>query len=262
MDYADVVVQGLRETLHRPLGYIDENDEKYGKPPLDPNFERYDPNKPADVLFNRPPAPEPTMGDWLAWRQREERKRYGEELWHDAIGRIRARQFPTRRDIGKQYGKSSSWASQLVSLMVQQRVFSAGDLRELLPGRGSRLRKLRPSGKAAHLTRLDQMTREGLEQVLYERDPSLTLSLLVAMLRGRSFRSVTGFSGHFFRPSYWGRAVGQFLERERLLAAGEFRLCFEDRRGRAGVAVRGKKFERAATTAAVFNNLNSTQEGK
>lgn len=231
MTYDGIVSEALRETLKRPPGYIDVMDEKYGlrhEPPLEP----------LDPLFHQPQPPERTMGDWYAEIERDERKRYA-DVWQDAIGRIRGRHFRTREAVARHYGKSPSWACDLVRLMVKHRVFTAEELRELLPGKPGTPRK-RMSGKKAYLARLDAMTPHDLEQVLYERDPELSLPLVVAMIRGRSFKSVTGLASHFFRPSYWGHAVGRFLEREGFLRQGEFRQCFSDRRGQAGAAVKKK----------------------
>lgn len=92
------------------------------------------------------------------------------------------------------------------------------------------------SRKTACFARRDRMTRND-----FERDANLTLPLVLSMITGRSFRSVTGFSAYFFKNADWGRAFGRFLVRENIMSLPEFRGYFSDRRGRSGVAVRNQR---------------------
>jgi hypothetical protein len=163
-----LAIEALRETLKRPIGYIDLDDEKYGAPPLDPKFGLYDPSKPPDPIFNPPPLPEPTFGEYLQRQQAEK----------DA-----------KRERERQYRKAS-------------------------------------------MLRLNNMTHAEVEQVLKARDKDLTLPLVVQMIRSRCFKSKTGLTGHLFKPSYWAKAFGRFLDREGLMSAKEFDASFSDRRGR------------------------------
>ena len=85
------------------------------------------------------------------------------------------------------------------------------------------------------LRRLENMTREDVEQVLQSRDTELSLPLIVQLLRCKCFNSRSALAEHLGKPSYWSKAFGEFLEREGIMSVGEFNGCFADRRGRSGV---------------------------
>lgn len=198
----------------------------------------YDPTQPPHPLFNPAPQPERTGCEVML---ASERVKYMFE-WHSAIERIKNRQFATRHALADFYRKSYRWACDMVRLMVKQHVFTEAELRDLLPRerkasvtnrsvaqQGSSAVR-RKETKARWKAKLDRMTAAEVEDVLHQRDTTLTIPLVVAMLLGRSFKSVTGFAEHFERSSYWGHAVSRCLEREGFLQPGEFRTCFSDRR--------------------------------
>ncbi len=111
MTYERLVIEALREVLTKPIGYISSTDEKYGAPLpqfFDPDFERYDPSKPAHPIFNRPPVPEQSFSDYLRAKEearqryreqaRERRRAYLERI--GAMGRDRWEQICRMRDGG------------------------------------------------------------------------------------------------------------------------------------------------------------------
>lgn len=79
------------------------------------------------------PNREDTLDNWQRQRQRDTRRKYL-SVWDDCITKIRSRTWTTRREIAKHYQRSNSWASCLVQLMEHQQVFTAEELRRLLPG--------------------------------------------------------------------------------------------------------------------------------
>jgi hypothetical protein len=225
--YEKFVIGALREAMLRPYGFTDLHDKKYGIPPPDPTF---------DAIFNPPPPPEPTLQQYLDHRERQERAKF-EAVWEDAISLIRAKRFRTRAALAAYYQQPPHWACELVRLLVDQRVFSSAEMRELLPGRAKKKTgKPKASGKPKTVVRLDRMTRLDVERVLYARDPELSLPLFVQMIRSRCFRSKTGLAAHVFKPAYWTQAFSRFLERNGIMSKAEFDGSFSDRRGRSGVS--------------------------
>jgi hypothetical protein len=145
--YEQFAVEALRLTLIRPYGYTDLHDKKYGIPPPDQNFDRYDPSQPAHPLWNRPPDPEPTFQDYLDQRERAERKKFA-EVWEEAIRWIKRKRFKTRTELAAHFSQKPHWACELVRLIVKHHRISAAEMRECLPGRTEKSHRLKPSGGA------------------------------------------------------------------------------------------------------------------
>lgn len=130
-------------------------------------------------------------------------------------------------------------------------------MQDALPGRPPQRKTAEQNRKhrAAFKARIETLTRQDFERVFRERDPALSLQLVVAMIKANCFRSVTGLAAHFWKAAWWGRAVGRFLEREGIMSWDQFKGCFSDKPG----CEWHHQAERQAATASVIHTHNKPQ---
>ena len=183
--------------------------------------------------LGRVPGKEFTFWDWVLQRQAEERRPF-QPHWGEAIKRVATGEFPTLLSLGAAYGKRPAWASKLRDVAIGQRVFSAADWRACFSGRRKkRVHVCEPlTAQPSQQGGTPRLNREQFAAVFREKQDTLTVDLVVQLLRLGCWSSSREFAGHFRRPEWWAQAFRRFLMRELIMTAKEWRACWRCRRRR------------------------------
>lgn len=198
-------------------------------PPMDDDEDNFPLPGPLGQLQRK----EFTFGDWVLQRQAEERKPF-QPHWEEVMKRVAAHDFPTLKALGEAYGKRPDWVARLRGVAIGQRVFSAASWKACFSGqRKKRGRPIEPlTAQPSQQGGVPPLHRTQFEAVFQEKQDTLTLDLVVQLVRLGCWSSAREFAGHFRKPAGWAQAFRRFLMREQIMSAGDWRKCWRRRRGR------------------------------
>lgn len=92
------------------------------------------------------PAQRPAnMGDWIEANEEAARKPF-QPYWDEIIGRVKAREFTTQKQLAATYRKPATWASQFKTIALKQKALTREEWDASFTGStGNRAEKKKPT---------------------------------------------------------------------------------------------------------------------